>query len=107
MKKETFTQEIRQRIIEYKKQNDEIIKWFEEEYDSGSHQDTVREKEDIARDVCARMAELEWILKTYFSLLSVEKEKQVLTDYQDWYNKKYGGVVMVSDYWIEQFITGL
>ena len=39
-------------------------------------------------------------------LLPQKVEKAVLTDYEDWYKLKYGGVVMVSDYCIEQFITG-
>ena len=30
----------------------------------------------------------------------------VLSDYMDWYTNKYGGVIMVSDYWIKEFVSG-
>lgn len=30
----------------------------------------------------------------------------VLTDYMDWYKNKYGGVIMVSEYWINEFVSG-
>lgn len=33
-------------------------------------------------------------------------EITVLTDYMDWYKNKYGGIIMVSDYWIKEFVSG-
>jgi hypothetical protein len=33
-------------------------------------------------------------------------EITALTDYMDWYKNKYGGVIMVSDYWINEFVKG-
>ena len=33
-------------------------------------------------------------------------EITILSDYMDWYKNKYGGVIMVSDYWIKEFVTG-
>jgi hypothetical protein len=32
-------------------------------------------------------------------------EITALTDYMDWYKNKYGGVIMVSDYWISEFVS--
>lgn len=34
------------------------------------------------------------------------KEKEVLMDYLDWYKKKYGGLEMISEFWIDEFIKG-
>jgi hypothetical protein len=39
-------------------------------------------------------------------LPSTKLEKMVLTDYLDWYKRKYGGVEMISDYWINEFVSG-
>ena len=33
-------------------------------------------------------------------------EITILSDYMDWYKNKYGGVIMVSDYWVNEFVTG-
>lgn len=33
-------------------------------------------------------------------------EITALSDYMDWYKNKYGGVIMVSDYWIKEFVSG-
>ena len=33
-------------------------------------------------------------------------ELTVLTDYLDWYRNKYGGVEMISDFWINEFLNG-
>ena len=30
----------------------------------------------------------------------------ILTDYMDWYKNKFGGVIMLSDYWINSFVSG-
>ena len=41
------------------------------------------------------------------SLPTTEIEKQVLTDYEDWYMKKYGGgFAMINSYWIDCFVSG-
>jgi hypothetical protein len=32
-------------------------------------------------------------------------EMITLSDYMDWYNNKYGGVIMVSEYWIKEFVS--
>jgi uncharacterized membrane protein len=37
---------------------------------------------------------------------STVDEITALTDYMDWYKNKYGGVIMVSDYWINEFVKG-
>lgn len=31
-------------------------------------------------------------------------EKQVLSDYIDWYKNTHGGVAMISEYWINQYL---
>jgi hypothetical protein len=33
-------------------------------------------------------------------------EITTLYDYMDWYKNKYGGVIMVSDFWIKDFVSG-
>ena len=33
-------------------------------------------------------------------------EITTLSDYMDWYKNKYGGVIMVSEYWIKEFVSG-
>lgn len=33
-------------------------------------------------------------------------ELTVLTDYLDWYRNKYGGVEMISEFWINEFLNG-
>ena len=33
-------------------------------------------------------------------------ELTVLTDYLDWYRNKYGGVEMISEFWIDEFLNG-
>lgn len=33
-------------------------------------------------------------------------EHIILNDYMDWYKNKYGGVVMISEYWINEFVNG-
>jgi hypothetical protein len=33
-------------------------------------------------------------------------EMTTLSDYMDWYKNKYGGVIMVSEYWIKEFVSG-
>jgi hypothetical protein len=33
-------------------------------------------------------------------------EMTTLFDYMDWYKNKYGGVIMVSEYWIKEFTLG-
>ena len=33
-------------------------------------------------------------------------EFTILHEYMDWYKNKYGGVIMVSEYWINEFISG-
>lgn len=43
---------------------------------------------------------------------TIEEAKQMideittLSDYMDWYKNKYGGVIMVSEYWINEFVSG-
>jgi len=32
-------------------------------------------------------------------------EITTLSDYMDWYKNKYGGIIMVSDYWIKEFVS--
>lgn len=34
------------------------------------------------------------------------KEKEVLMDYLDWYKRNHGGVEMISEFWIDEFIKG-
>jgi len=33
-------------------------------------------------------------------------EMTTLLDYIQWYTNKYGGVIMVSEYWIKEFVLG-
>jgi hypothetical protein len=33
-------------------------------------------------------------------------EMTTLMDYMDWYKNKYGGVIMLSEYWIKKFVSG-
>jgi len=47
--------------------------------------------------------DIEVLLKN--ELPSEKLEKQVLSDYLDWYKNRYGGVEMISDYWINEFLN--
>lgn len=34
------------------------------------------------------------------------KQREILMDYLDWYQNKYGGIEMISEFWIDEFIKG-
>lgn len=52
------------------------------------------------------VVDIEVLLKKKNELPSKILEKSVLSDYLDWYKNKYGGVEMISEYWINEFVSG-